>query len=208
MGDTIEFPLRTMSASGWSVRAAPSFLRAGLGPVLLLSLALSACSRDGGSASDLEAAVQRSIDLMNEADWETAYQEVLTNGQRASCSMEEYAESERAGLEELKETTGPGELGIIELNTEVVGNVGLVTGTIVHTARLTDQLRTEGPVSGSGLVARRNLGTATAENPDFWIFENGAWRWVQRRPDSPCFNEADLAAIAVVRPQGEAESQD
>lgn len=190
------------------MRAAPSFLRAGLGPVLLLSLALSACGRDGGSASDLEAAVQRSMDLMNEADWETAYQEVLTNGQRASCSMEEYSESEGAGLEKLRETAGAGELGIIELNAEVVGNVGLVTGTIVYTTQVNEQLKTQGPVSGSGLVARRNLGTATAENPDFWIFEDGAWRWVQRRPDSPCFNEADLAAIAVVRPQEEAESQD
>ncbi len=62
---------------------------------------------------------------MNEADWETAYREVLTNGQRAACSVEEYAESEGEGLEALRETVGAGELGVIELNTDVVGNVGL-----------------------------------------------------------------------------------
>ncbi len=125
---------------------------------------------------------------MNEADWETAYREVLTNGQRAACSVEEYAESEGEGLEALRETVGAGELGVIELNTDVVGNVGLVTGTIIYTARLGEQLETKGQVSGAGLVARRNLGTATAENPDYWVFEDGAWRWVQRRPDSPYRN--------------------
>lgn len=145
---------------------------------------------------------------MNEADWETAYLEVLTNRQRASCSMEEYAESEGAGLEKLRETAGAGELGVIELNTEVVGNVGIVTGTIIYTAQLSEQLETEGQVSGAGLVSRRNLGTATAENPDFWIFEDGAWRWVQRRPDSPCFNDADLASIEAARPEAEAEGRD
>jgi hypothetical protein len=65
--------------------------------------------------------------LMNEADWETAYREVLTNAQRAACSLGEYAESEGAGLESLRETVGAGELSVIELNTEVVGNVGLAT---------------------------------------------------------------------------------
>jgi len=94
---------------------------------------------------------------------------------------------------------GAGELGVIELTTEVVGNVGLVTGTIIYTAQLSEQLEAEGPVSGAGLVARRNLGTATAEKPDFWVFEDGAWRWVQRRPDSPCFNEADLKPIEAAR---------
>ena len=145
---------------------------------------------------------------MNEADWDTAYEEVLTNAQRAACSAEEYAESEGAGLESLRETVGAGDLGVIELDTEVVGEVGLVMGTIIFTAKLSDQLKTEGQVSGAGLVARRNLGTATAENPDYWIFEDGAWRWVQRRPDSPCFNEADLKSIEAVQHQLGAESQD
>lgn len=139
--------------------------------------------------------------LMNEADWSAAYREVLTNAQRAACSVEEYSESEGAGLESLRESVGPGELDVIELSTEVIGDVGLVMGTIIYTAQLSEQLETEGQVSGAGLVARRNLGTATAENPDFWIFEDGAWRWVQRRPDSPCFNEADLEAIDAVRQQ-------
>jgi hypothetical protein len=181
-------------------------LRAGF--AVALSLQLSACGGEGGSAAALETAVHRSISLMNEADWETAYREVLTNGQRAVCSVEEYAESEGAGLEVLRETVGAGELGVIELTTEVVGNVGLVTGTIIYTAQLSEQLETEGPVSGAGLVARRNLGTATADNPDYWVFEDGAWRWVQRRPDSPCFNEADLTSIEAVRQQVGAESQE
>jgi hypothetical protein len=109
-----------------------------------LCLQLSACGGEGGSAAALEAAVQRSMSLMNEADWETAYREVLTNGQRAACSVEEYAESEGEGLEALRETVGAGELGVIELNTDVVGNVGLVTGTIIYTARLGEQLETKG----------------------------------------------------------------
>ncbi len=50
--------------------------------------------------------------------------------------------------------------------------------------------------------------TFTAENPDYWLFEDGAWRWVQRRPDSPCFNETDLTSIEAARPQVGAESQD
>lgn len=191
----------------WSRQAAPStILRAGL--AVALSLHLASCVGEGGSAADLEAAVQRSITLMNEADWDTAYEEVLTNAQRAACSAEEYAESEGAGLESLRETVGAGDLGVIELDTEVVGEVGLAMGTIIFTAQLSDQLKTEGQVSGAGLVARRNLGTATAENPDYWIFEDGAWRWVQRRPDSPCFNEADLKSIEAVQHQLGAESQD
>ena len=181
-------------------------LRAGL--AVALALQLSACGGERGSAAALEAAVQRSMALMNEADWETAYREVLTSSQRAACSVEEYAESEGAGLESLRETVGAGELGVIELNSEVVGNVGLVTGTIIYTAQLSEQLETEGQVSGAGLVAKRNLGTATAENPDYWLFEDGAWRWVQRRPDSPCFNETDLTSIEAARPQVGAESQD
>ena len=181
-------------------------LRAGL--AAMLSLQLLGCGGERGSAAALETAVHRSITLMNEADWETAYRDVLTNGQRAACSVEEYAESEGAGLEALRETVGAGELGVIELTTEVVGNVGLVTGTIIYTAQLSEQLETEGPVSGAGLVARRNLGTATAENPDYWVFEEGSWRWVQRRPDSPCFNEADLKPIEAARQQVGAESQD
>lgn len=200
------FRRRITDTSGRFTRAAPSILSLGL--AVLLSLPLSACSREGGTAADLDAAVQRSMALMNDADWETAYREVLTNAQRAACSVEEYAESEGAGLEELRETVGAGELGVIELNTEVVGNIGLVTGTIIYTARLSEQLETEGGMSGAGLVARRNLGTATAENPDFWIFEDGAWRWVQRRPDSPCFNDEDLASIEGSRPQAGAESRD
>ncbi len=189
------------------MRAVPStILRAGL--AVALSLHLAGCGREGGGAADLEAAVQRSIALMNEADWDTAYEEVLTNAQRAACSLEEYAESEGAGLEALRETVGAGELGVIELNTEVVGEVGLVMGTIIYTSQLSEQLETEGQVSGAGLVARRNLGTATAENPDYWIFEDGAWRWVQRRPDSPCFNEADLKSIEAVQQQLGGKSQD
>ncbi len=145
---------------------------------------------------------------MNEADWETAYREVLTNAQRAACSVAQYAESEGAGLESLRETVGAGELSVIELNTEVVGNVGLVMGTIIYTAQLNEQLETEGQVSGAGLVARRNLGTATADNPDYWVFEDGGWRWVQRRPDSPCFNDADLTSIEAARQQVEVEVRD
>jgi hypothetical protein len=175
---------------------------------LALFLQLSACGREGGSASDLEAAVQRSMTLMNEADWGTAYREVLTNAQRATCTVGEYAESEGAGLESLRETVGPGELGVIELNAEVEGKVGLVTGTIIYTAQLSEQMETKGPMSGAGLVSRRNLGTATAENPDYWIFEDGAWRWVQRRPDSPCFNEADMRSIEAVRQKLGAGGQD
>jgi hypothetical protein len=176
--------------------------------VVALSLHLAGCGREGGSAADLEAAVQRSITFMNEADWDTAYEEVLTNAQRAACSGEEYAESEGVGLESLRETVGAGDLGVIELDTEVVGEVGLVMGTIIFTAQLSDQMKTEGQVSGAGFVARRNLGTATAENPDYWIFEDGAWRWVQRRPDSPCFNEADLKSIEAVQQQLGGKSQD
>jgi hypothetical protein len=146
--------------------------------------------------------------LMNEADWETAYREVLTNAQRAACSLEEYAESEGAGLESLRETVGAGELSVIELSTEVVGQVGLVMGTIIYTAQLSEQLETEGQVSGAGLVARRNLGTATADNPDYWVFEDGAWRWVQRRSDSPCFNDADLTSIEAAQQQVGVEVRD
>jgi hypothetical protein len=201
------YSLPRLRSSRWSRRAVPStILRAGL--AVALSLHLAGCRRDGGSAADLEAAVQRSITLMNEADWGTAYEEVLTNAQRAACSAEEYAESEGVGLESLRETAGAGELGVIELDTEMVGEVGLVMGTIIYTAQLSDQLKTEGQVSGAGLVARRNLGTATAENPDYWIFEAGAWRWVQRRPDSPCFNEADLKSIEAVQQQLGGNSQD
>ncbi|MEJ2371493.1 MAG: hypothetical protein P8Y07_11685 [Gemmatimonadales bacterium] len=175
---------------------------------MVLAIQLAACGREGGSAAGLEAAVHRSISLMNEADWEAAYREVLTNAQRSACSLEEYAASEGAGLEALRETVGAGELNVIELNTEVVGSVGLVEGTIIYTSKLSDQVHTEGPVSGAGLVARRNLGTATAENPDYWIFEDGAWRWVQRRPDSPCFNEADLRSIEPVQKRLGADGQD
>jgi len=201
------YSLRKLRVSRRSVRDASSaILRVGF--AVALSLHLAGCGREGGSAADLEAAVQRSISLMNVADWDTAYEEVLTNAQRAACSAKEYAESEGAGLESLRETVGAGELGVIELTTEVVGEVGLVMGTIIYTSQHNEQLETEGEVSGAGLVARRNLGTATAENPDYWVFENGAWRWVQRRPDSPCFNEADLKAIEAVQQRLGAESQD
>lgn len=166
---------------------------------VLLCLLPGGCGGEEGSAAALEAAVQRSMALMNDGDWETAYHEVLTSAQRATCSVEEYARSEGAGLEALRQTAGAGELGVIELNTEVEGRVGLVTGTIIYTSQLTEQLQTDSALSGSRLVQRRNLGSATARNPDYWIFEDGAWRWVQRRPDSPCFNEADLKAIEAVQ---------
>ncbi len=168
----------------------------GVGLAAVMSVMVGGCSRDAGSAAGsaaaLEAAVQKSMRLMSEADWETAYHEVLTRNQRAACSLAEYAERENTGLAMIRDSLGEGEISIMELNAEVVGNVGLVTGTAVYTTELSGQVGVEGQGTDADLRARRNLGTATAENPDYWIFEDGGWRWVQRRPDSPCYNEADM----------------
>ena len=169
------------------------------------------CSRDAGttgSAAALEAAVQQSMRLMSEADWQTAYDEVLTRNQRAACSLAEYAERENAGLSMIRDSLGEGEISIMELRAEVVGNVGLVTGTAVYTTQLSGQVDVEGQVTGADLRARRNLGTATAENPDYWIFEDGGWRWVQRRPDSPCYNEADMELIRTASQPAGSEGPD
>lgn len=172
-----------------------------VGLAVVISVMVGGCSRDSGStgsAGALEAAVRKSMSLMSEADWETAYHEVLTRNQRAACSLAEYAETENTGLAMIRDSLGEGEISIIELNAEVVGNVGLVTGTAVYTTQLSGQVAVEGQVTGADLRARRNLGSATAENPDYWIFEDGGWRWVQRRPDSPCYNEADMELIRAV----------
>ncbi len=169
-----------------------------VGLAAVMAVVVVGCSRDAGSAAALEAAVQKSMSLMSGADWEVAYQEVLTRNQRAACSLAEYAERENAGLTMIRDSLGEGEISIMELDAEVVGNVGLVTGPAVYTTELSGQVGVEGQVTDAGLRARRNLGSATAENPDFWIFEDGRWRWVQRRPDSPCYNEADMELIRAV----------
>ena len=172
-----------------------------VGLAAVMSVMMSGCSRDAGStgsAGALEAAVRKSMSLMSGADWETAYHEVLTRNQRAACSLAEYAETENTGLAMIRDSLGEGEISIIELSAEVVGNVGLVTGTAVYTTQLSGQVGVEGQVTGADLRARRNLGSATAENPDYWIFEDGRWRWVQRRADSPCYNEADMELIRAV----------
>lgn len=168
--------------------------------ILYLSLAVTAtaltagCRRDAGTAADLEAAVQKSLHLMNTGDWTTAYRDVLTDQQRATCTLEEYAAGEEEGLAQIRDAFGDGEFSISELETRTAGNVGMVTGTILYTTDVADAQVT-GDAEGATLRARRNLGTATAENPDYWIFEDGGWRWVQRRPESPCYNLADLETI-------------
>ncbi len=173
------------------MRRAPRLLCLSLASAI--AVASAGCRGDVGTAAELEAAVQNSLRLMNAADWATAYQEVLTDEQRATCRLEEYASGEEEGLAAIRDAFGDGEFSIIELETEAVGNVGLVTGTIVYTTALDQQVT--GDVTRSALRAQRNLGTATAENPDYWIFEDGGWRWVQRRPESPCYNLADLETI-------------
>lgn len=183
----------------------------GVGLAAVMSVMVGGCGRDSGStgsAGALEAAVQKSMRLMSGADWETAYDEVLTRNQRAACSLAEYAERENAGLSMIRDSLGEGEIAIIELNAEVVGNVGLVTGTAVYTTELSGQVAVEGQVTGADLRARRNLGTATAENPDYWILEDGRWRWVQRRADSPCYNEADMELIRAVSQTVGSDSSD
>lgn len=146
---------------------------------------------------------------MNEEDWEAAYHTVLTKNQREACSLAEYAQSETAGLATLRDSVGTGEISIIELTARVEGNVGLVTGTAIYTTELSPQSSVKGAeVTRSDLKAIRNLGTATAENPDYWILEDGGWRWVQRRPDSPCFNEADLKLIQSASPTRTSDAPD
>ncbi len=182
-----------------------------VGLAAVMSVMVGGCSRDAGvtgSAEALEAAVQKSMSLMSGADWETAYDEVLTRNQRAACSLAEYAETENTGLAMIRDSLGEGEISIIELNAEVVGNVGLVTGTAVYTTQLSGQVGVEGQVTGADLRARLILGSATAENPDYWIFEDGRWRWVQRRPDSPCYNEADMELIRAVSRTAGSDSPD
>lgn len=168
----------------------------------MVLLALIGCTTEGRDSRELASAVQRSLRLMNEEDWDAAYRTVLTRNQRETCSLEEYAEAEAAGLAGLRESLGAGEISIIEMTTKVVGTVGLVTGTAIYTTELSAQARAEGAeVTGSQLRAVRNLGTATSENPDYWILEDDDWRWIQRRPDSPCFNEADLKLIESALPR-------
>jgi hypothetical protein len=160
---------------------------------------LVGCHGDERNADALEAAVRQSVRLMNEGNWQAAYSAVLTKSQRAACSMAEYAEREGAALAMIRDSLGAGEISIRELNAKVLGNVGMVTGTALYITELdAEAVGTEGPVTGTALYATRNLGTATAENPDYWIFEDGEWRWVQRRTDLPCYNEADLETIRAV----------
>jgi len=179
-------PARALTSHGGGSLASVAF-------GLALLAALAGCGPEGRDAESLERAVRRSLQLMNAEDWQAAYGEVLTASQRATCTAAEYARREGAGLAAIRDSLGPGELSVIELDVGVDGSVGMVRGTAIYTARLAGQVASE--VGDASLRARWNLGTATVENPDYWIFEDGGWRWVQRNPDSPCYNAEDLKVI-------------
>ena len=125
----------------------------------------------GGDSDDLKDRVNEAFRLYNDADWETAYESLLTRAQKLTCSLDEFVEYQDQNLSLIRETGARGEQEPINLRVEIEGGAGKAFYTVL--------------LDGVPVL------NYTIANPDVWLWEDGAWRNVDQSDSGPCNNQDD-----------------